>query len=144
MRLSVIATLAVCALAPQAARAQSSIGAATTVEAHGLRLSETARLHVGGNVDLRYDSNPTYLAVNPVGDMALRVRATTGLYQPGDRLELRLNVNADWTQYLGVQNAATRALSAFQAQVDAGALFNKDGWATPYLANQFWRIVQPA
>src|SRR5262249_15917932 len=41
-------------------------------------------------------------------------------------------------------NQATRALSAFQAQVDGGAIFNKDGWVTPYISNLFARVVTPA
>ena len=39
----------------------------------GLRLSNLGRLHLGGNIDTRYDTNPTFLPQNQVGDLALRL-----------------------------------------------------------------------
>lgn len=126
------------------AAAQAPLGLATQAQADGFRVGDKTRIHVFGNVDLRFDSNPVLLPVDPVGDMVLRVRAGMALSRPSERLELSLKSHADWSQYLGVLNVNTRSLSTLQGLIDFGLLANKEGRVTFFVNDNLTRNDIPA
>jgi hypothetical protein len=131
-------------LAGGVASAQSTYGTPSVAEAEGFRLSDTGRLHLYVNVDLRYDSNP---AIQPagleVGDMALRLRGGLRLLQPSERLEIVLGIAADWSQYLGLVKTSTRSLSALQGEANLEVTANKAGAVSVYLTDALGRVESP-
>jgi hypothetical protein len=136
---SLCATLLLTMTIASAAQAQTPLGIATQTQASGFKLGENTIAHVYGNVDVRFDSNPMLLNQQPAGDLLLRFRVGGNLARPSDRLELRLSLSFDYTQYLGVTNPATRKLSAPQGQLDFGLIANRDGRITFFFNDTFNR-----
>jgi hypothetical protein len=124
--------------------AQQALGLATQVESDGFRVGERAVAHVFGNVDVRYDSNPSIRNDAPGSDLLLRFRAGGSIARPSDRLQLKLGLSFDYTQFLGVTNPATRRLSAPQGQLDFGMLANKTGRFTFFFNDTLTRVDSAA
>jgi Putative beta-barrel porin 2 len=127
-----------------AAHAQSAVGTASTAEANGFSFGDAGKLHLYGNLDFRYDTNPVFLPLNPVADFALRARAGLNLNRPSEKLDLSLGVFGEWTQWMGLVRVSTRELSTFQAMINFSLLANKEGKVTFFLDENLSRNDIPA
>lgn len=137
---SLLVALLVVALSASPALAQSTYGGQSAAEADGFRISDTGRVHVFSNLDLRYDTNPGLLSPgHEVADMSLRVRGGLRLLQPSERLEIATGLSVDWTQFFGLVNSATRGFSALQGIADVSLIANKNGAVSGYLTDSLAR-----
>lgn len=129
---------------PRETNAQAPLGLATAVEADGFRLGEQTIAHVYGNIDTRFDSNPMLRATQPFGDLIFRFRAGGSIARPSDKLELKLSLSFDYSQYCGVVHPGTRLLSAPQGQLDFGLIANRDGKFAFFFNDTLQRIDSAA
>ena len=120
------------------------MGLATHVEAQGFNVGSQTTAHVFGNLDLRFDSNPMLLSSQPASDLLLRIRVGGNIARPSDKLDLKLALSFDYTQYMGVVNPATRRLSAPQGQLDFNLVGNRDGRFTFFFNDTLSRIDSAA
>lgn len=104
------------------------------------------RLHLFGNLDFRYDSNPAFLDTQSArggDDLVLRLRAGTQLQFPSERVEIGLTGYVDYNQYFGMRNKETRRFSGLQGSLNLNLQGNKSGKFSPYLRESFLRLSAP-
>src|SRR5512132_3356813 len=94
---------------------------------NGIRLGGAeGRLHPYLDLEARWDSNVNFATSTPalegatpqgkvLGDLILHVRPGFTLKVPGELVAVELDANADWAQYLGLEDPDTRDLSKLYA-----------------------------
>ncbi|HEX9051746.1 MAG TPA: hypothetical protein VF841_14540 [Anaeromyxobacter sp.] len=118
---------------------------------NGIRLGGSeGRLHPYLDLEGRWDSNvffatnqttsvPGALQGKVVGDLILHVRPGLSLKVPGELVDVDLDANLDWAQYLGAQDSATTDLSQLYAAATLGLGVNRRGTIGLELDDQFRR-----
>lgn len=132
---------AACLWAPAAARA----------EGNGLLVGETARLHVGLDLEGRYDSlaaqggiGQTRVPVVNPAELIAHLRPAVKLVAPGAELDFDARLLVDWSLYTGWISAQTRELSWLGVEAGAGLLAGKSGPLSLQLDEAFSRSDKSA
>ncbi len=118
---------------------------------NGIRLGGSeGRLHPYLDLEGRWDSNvffatdktlsvPGQLVGKIVSDLILHVRPGFSLKVPGELVAVDLDANADWAQYFGIDDPATKDLSKLYAAASLGLTVNRRGSIGLELDDQFRR-----
>ena len=110
-----------------------------------LDIIQKGRLHVFGNVDFRFDSNPSIL---PKGqetpDFLMRLKAGTSLFFPSDKLSVNFSGYVDWTQYFGAFSKNSMRFSGLQGGARFELSSNKTKIVSFTLSDVLTRFSAPA
>jgi hypothetical protein len=129
---AVACALVVCALWPAAVEARGE----------GIKAGP-GRIHLGLDLDLVYDTNPTYRASDPIGDLILRVRPGLTLDFPSDMVSFLFNARAGYDYYTGVVDSRTTELSSVVGEGGLTVGFNPKGVFAVFLEDHVTRTGDP-
>ncbi len=101
------------------------------------------RLHFGIDLELAFDSNPSYSSTNGFYDMMLRTRPTIALEFPSETISFELDGKVGYDYYFGVDNSKSSNLSTVSGEADMQVGINPNGQFSFFLIDTFSRSGDP-
>jgi len=120
------------------------VGAPGAVSARGNGIKAgNGRLHFGIDLELAFDSNPSYDSNNPFFDLMLRTRPTIALEFPSETISFDLDGTVGYDYYFGVDNPNSTKLSTVSGEADMQVGINPNGRYSFFLIDTFSRSGDP-
>jgi len=108
----------------------------------GIKAGE-GRLHPALDLDLVYDSNPSYATSNSFFDLALRIRPGLTLSFPSEKVSFELDAHVGYDYYFGVDKSRSSDLSTFAGEASMQVGFNPKGKVSFFVEDNFSRTSDP-
>jgi hypothetical protein len=119
-------------------------GVSTSSFARGLGIKAgEGRLHPSLDLDLVYDTNPSYGDSGAFSDLVLRIRPGIALSFPSEVVEFELNGKVGYDYYFGIDNKNTTNLSTVAGEANMRLGFNPKGQVSFFIEDTFSRSSDP-